>query len=667
MEINTPRKRTSPQILRNAFCTYGGVPSVSGGTPVSRVLIAQDVALLKADNKRLNDGELQQYARIVASDIEAGRTPISTQKEGVEEFDMFATADDVDVKAWADNAEVEAKASAKLLRETRDQLRAFEGTIKNEKRVGAAAEAGVEVKNIGKAKQREAELRAREAALLRNDESVREEIRAKAGDVRFSLSDDVVRPARAEERDLFGEVSASPLEEIRVGDIVQLSYGREVVAAKGMKFPESAVVIGRQDDLFGGEGDSRAEAQRAQRKNAGPKPEQLSFPGFEDEQQTLFSLEPKELGEIDQVAVVRDQEGRLLAPNGKPSKLNERQWKQVRTPSFKRWFGNWESLELKKALEALEPVEVLDLDAPAEILDLQRTMPEGWRKSILDWMKGVLPKSVTNPVIGEVLFSNKGLKATLAKSQRNLKILTIPHLPDMIEKGVLLDNATLGRKESIVIGSILKYQGRDYLARVVVKIGNNGQTYYDHEETRIENLGAQTTVNYPEKDKGQIGKPRDTLLLAEMIWNVKPEDVSKVVDENGEPRVVYHGTNSAFTEFVSGEGMFGEGIYLAVDSEYASGFADQTGGYDGAGGNVLPVFARITGEGDGDIILNKRGGVFVAAKPTQIKSATANTGTFDSGNADIRFSLDESDVVRPGRAEVRDLFGGVIKEAVEEA
>jgi hypothetical protein len=31
-----------------------------------------------------------------------------------------------------------------------------------------------------------------------------------------------------------------------------------------------------------------------------------------------------------------------LAPNGQPSKLNAHQWKQVRTPEFKAWFGDSE-------------------------------------------------------------------------------------------------------------------------------------------------------------------------------------------------------------------------------------------------------------------------------------------------------------------------------------
>jgi hypothetical protein len=33
---------------------------------------------------------------------------------------------------------------------------------------------------------------------------------------------------------------------------------------------------------------------------------------------------------------------KLLAPNGKPSKLNAMQYELVRTSAFKKWFGNWE-------------------------------------------------------------------------------------------------------------------------------------------------------------------------------------------------------------------------------------------------------------------------------------------------------------------------------------
>ena len=38
----------------------------------------------------------------------------------------------------------------------------------------------------------------------------------------------------------------------------------------------------------------------------------------------------------------RDSEGHLLAPNGKVSNINEKQYALVRTKAFKRWFGDWE-------------------------------------------------------------------------------------------------------------------------------------------------------------------------------------------------------------------------------------------------------------------------------------------------------------------------------------
>lgn len=38
----------------------------------------------------------------------------------------------------------------------------------------------------------------------------------------------------------------------------------------------------------------------------------------------------------------RDSKGRLLAPNGRPSNLPERLYAQVRTKEFKDWFGDWE-------------------------------------------------------------------------------------------------------------------------------------------------------------------------------------------------------------------------------------------------------------------------------------------------------------------------------------
>ena len=54
-------------------------------------------------------------------------------------------------------------------------------------------------------------------------------------------------------------------------------------------------------------------------------------------------------------------------------------------------------------------------------------------------------------------------------------------------------------------------------------------------------------------------------------WEHDPANASKVVDENGEPLVVYHATLSDFTKFRPSEsGLYGRGIYLTADKEDTS-------------------------------------------------------------------------------------------------
>ena len=64
-------------------------------------------------------------------------------------------------------------------------------------------------------------------------------------------------------------------------------------------------------------------------------------------------------------------------------------------------------------------------------------------------------------------------------------------------------------------------------------------------------------------------------------WINDPENSSKVVDENGEPKVVYHGSPNDFTEFdrdMIGEttdpGFYGQGFYFATSKEEAKGYGD---------------------------------------------------------------------------------------------
>lgn len=146
---------------------------------------------------------------------------------------------------------------------------------------------------------------------------------------------------------------------------------------------------------------------------------------------------------------------------------------------------------------------------------------------------------------------------------------------------------------------------------------------------------------------------------------------SKVVDEAGRPLVVYHGTMADFTEF---RGASRSGLdpyaFFASDPDIAGLYASHNGRQrDGVGGRMLPVYLSIqnplevmdTGVAaggipelldrpenaayDGAIVRSHEDGsvrVAITRAPTQIKSASGNSGAFDASDPDIRHSVRRS-------------------------
>lgn len=190
-------------------------------------------------------------------------------------------------------------------------------------------------------------------------------------------------------------------------------------------------------------------------------------------------------------------------------------------------------------------------------------------------------------------------------------------------------------------------------------------------------------------------------------WENDPENASKVVDENGEPMVVWHGRSAEFNTFEKKEGVRfimgledkvkAEGFFFSPNKGLAEEFASNSSRHRGGKANVIPCFLNIrkpmdltredydriyedvTGwdyivgmdtqdnlwgimdeEGMADKIKGKGydGVIFVeevddSYEPTkisycaldanQIKSAENNNGDFSTENDDIRYSLKNKD------------------------
>lgn len=62
---------------------------------------------------------------------------------------------------------------------------------------------------------------------------------------------------------------------------------------------------------------------------------------FSVKKQELYRQITSEIEDIQILENDKDNEGNLLAPNGKKSNLPELEWKIARTPSFLKFFGNW--------------------------------------------------------------------------------------------------------------------------------------------------------------------------------------------------------------------------------------------------------------------------------------------------------------------------------------
>ena len=363
------------------------------------------------------------------------------------------------------------------------------------------------------------------------------------------------------------------------------------------------------------------------------------------------------------------------------TKLTYGQWVQVRTPNFKAWFGDWEAVRAQERLDAMEPVQVRVPDAWRGLghAELRQKMAEELDRMVRE------KTQIEHPELGIIQVGRAGAKKTSGSARDPAKSLVAADIEALIPASIYArtEPSRGGDGPDIEGYSTLlarvDVDGVPLVASFTVRHQSDGQWYYNAVALHDGKEKAQDSYGRPDQQAGSRFAPIAGLsdFIRRPLARVNPEAVSKVVDSaTGEPLVVYHGTNADFSVFRDGVAYFtprtdysyirnsdnNMPVLLAIKNPYRPNSQSEierirsfperveeliAQGYDGM------IWAQK------DNIMRGASGwgndlpQIVAFKPTQIKSATGNSGQFDPTNPDIRFSRSAapslSEVAETGR------------------
>ena len=346
----------------------------------------------------------------------------------------------------------------------------------------------------------------------------------------------------------------------------------------------------------------------------------------------------------------------MKAPNGKPTNLTEDQWVAVRTPAFKAWFGDWEAeAEKQKYLNT----------APINVTEKKITKSGGVtaRDAALAWADAYLPVQVSTR-FGEVEINRTSVKDSLGHGFSQKKLDAITSLPEGMKVAAFIGEAKDFNGADIDNGYFcypIMYQGEKQVVFCRARRDVNSNKIYVHEvwtEDEIRGIPLQTAAKFS-NSKPHGGNTLYKSILADFLN--KGNECSKIVDENGEPLVVYHGSDAEFEVFDRTKGRSGmdiQGMFFSPWDYESEGYGKNVRAFflniknPATGSKSYEVFSKYKSENYAGIKARDELGhsgydgvasgnmededlEFIAFEPNQIKSATDNNGAFSPDDANI--------------------------------
>lgn len=295
-------------------------------------------------------------------------------------------------------------------------------------------------------------------------------------------------------------------------------------------------------------------------------PELMANVGQESQGKEAAQLRQEEV-QSQKDAVRNQYEGTTMwmkAPNGKPTNLTEEQWLLVRTPAFKAWFGDWEYIaNAYPSVTAKERIDTNDI-----IIKLRHKVLKSEQENI------------------EATFSHRGIgkltsSGALSKSFRNgfspeEHFTAVANVEDLFARSIKTNEREDLNQEIPAVehfSSLLMLKNQPALVTFTVKVTSNaGRKIYSIELMELKKAEG--------KVQGEIRKSRQATSAFDVLNISKIADkvnaTSKIVDENGEPKVVYHGTkrkDRVGDEFRKDRATSGPMAYFTDAFEIAEGYS----------------------------------------------------------------------------------------------
>jgi len=274
----------------------------------------------------------------------------------------------------------------------------------------------------------------------------------------------------------------------------------------------------------------------------------------------------------------------LKAPNGEKSNLSERQWLLVRTRNFLRWFGNW-------TFDGEQEIEAVDLSEYTKIIDESGNevdLTTAKTKDIKNWLsQQYLGKTVEINSDGSLVGFDKNKLSDSLKLRNRASNDFQQHTPyalldKIIENSVYLSHVPVDQqtKHKGLLGqdiylSVVQIGAKNYAVKLSLDVEQTTRNvnYKGHKIAGIK-IEPLTVRVLSEENSDYHARSSSKFILNDVLNNVKngaqsflgiaaPFEHSALLDKNGEPKVMYHGTpNGTFAEFRPG-------AYFSSEQQYA--------------------------------------------------------------------------------------------------